>query len=325
MGISRAEVRAITAEDRRTVLAEFGIVNREPLAVGTEAEVYVRDDATLLKLYAGQERLAYLQTLQQFYDSIDDSASALRLPRLLEVTQRGKLIAVLETRLAGVTLETALGAVDADQQERLETLYLNAVSGLKALKVTQSPQHYLLFDQRGQSAIRGQSFASFYADLLAKKVATVGAIFTSVDPAFADKATALVAAIQHSEPAPLQVVHGDFFPGNVLVTPDYQQVVGVIDFGSFTMFGNHLLDWAGAFGFYQMYAPERRQIRARLLARILDRLTQVEAKVFFQFLLANAILTSDLYVTGANPLADGHFAWAVELVNEADYWQNALS
>lgn len=139
MGISRAEVRAITEGDRRAVLAEFGIVNREPLAVGTEAEVYGRDDATLLKLYAGQERLAYLQTLQQFYDSVDDSASTLRLPRLLEVTQRGKLIAVLETRLAGVTLETALNAVATDEHERLETLYLAAVSALRTLKITQPP------------------------------------------------------------------------------------------------------------------------------------------------------------------------------------------
>jgi len=325
MGISRAEVRAITEGDRRAVLAEFGIVNHEPLAVGTEAEVYGRDGATLLKLYAGQERLAYLQTLQQFYDSVDDSASTLRLPRLLEVTQRGKLIAVQETRLAGVTLETALNAVATDEHERLETLYLAAVGALKALKITQPPQHYLLFDQSGQSATNGQSFERFYADLLAKKLITVGALFTTVDPTFAGKATALVDAIRHSEPAPLHVVHGDFFPGNVLVTPDYQQVVGVIDFGSFTMFGNHLLDWAGAFGFYQMYAPNRRQVCGRLLARILDRLTQAEAKVFFQFLLANAILPSDLYVTGANPLEDGHFAWAVELVNEASYWQNALS
>lgn len=325
MGISRAEVRAITAEDRRAVLAEFGIATREPLAIGTEAEVYVKDEATLLKLYAGHERLGYLQTLQHFYERIDDSASALRLPRLREVTQRGNLVVVLETRLAGVTLETALNAVAADEHERLETLYLDAVSALKALRITQPPSHYLLFDQSGQSATNQQSFEDFYANLLAKKLATVGAIFATVDPTFAGKAAALVAAIRSSGPAPLQVVHGDFFPGNVLVTPDYQQVVGVIDFGSFTLFGNHLLDWAGAFGFYQMYAADRWQIRARLLPRLLDRLTQSEAKAFFQFLLANAILTSDLYVTGANPLDDGHFSWAVELVKEASYWRAALS
>ena len=325
MGISRAEVRAIREEDRRAVLAEFGIVNREPLAVGTEAEVYVSDEETLLKLYVGHERFAYLQTLQRFYESIDDSASPLRLPRLLEVKQRGRLVAVLETRLTGVTLETALHGVNAGAQEHLETLYLDAVSALTALKITQPPQCYLLFEQSRQSAISKQSFEAFYADLLAQKVVTVSTLFATVDSTFAEKAAELVAAIRHSAPAPLQVVHGDFFPGNVLVTADYQQVVGVIDFGSFTLFGNHLLDWAGAFGFYQMYAPERGQIRDRLLSRILDRLTQAEAKPFFQFLLANAILTSDLYVTGANPLDDGHFAWAVELVNEASYWHNALS
>lgn len=324
MVISRAEVRAIGERDRRAVLAEFGIAAPEPLAVGTEAEVYEKDEQTLLKLYAGHERFAYLQTLQQFYHSIDDHASILRLPRLLEVTRRGNLIVALETRLAGVTLETALNLLDADQHERLETLYLDAVGALKALQITEAPQRYLLFDQSGQSATSGQTFEHFYADLLANKLVTVGSIFNTVVQTFTSKAVDLVEAIRSHRPAPLHVVHGDFFPGNVIVTPDYQQVVGVIDFGSFTMFGNHLLDWAGAFGFYQMYAPDRWQIRARLLPRILDRLTQVEARSFFQFLLANAIVTSDLYVTGANPLDDGHFAWAVELVNEANYWKNAL-
>lgn len=308
MGIMRANVQAIQAERRQQVLAEFGITKTEALAVGTEAEVYEKDEQTLLKLYAGQERFAYLQTLQAFYDRIDDSVSTIRLPRLLEVTQRGPLVAVLETLLAGVTLETALSRLDASQHDRLEILYLDAVRALQALQITEVPQRYLLFDGSGQSATSRQSFENFYADLLANKLVTVGGIFTTIDQTFTRKAADLVEAIRCNRPTPLYVVHGDFFPGNVLVTEDYQQVVGVIDFGSFTMFGNHLLDWAGAFGFYQMYAPDRHQIRARLLPHVLERIGLADARPFFQFLLANAILTSDLYITGANPLDDGHFA-----------------
>ena len=102
-------------------------------------------------------------------------------------------------------------------------------------------------------------------------------------------------------------------------------MTGLVDFGSFTLFGNYLLDVAGAFSWYRMYHPDRQAIRARLLPQVLARITQVEVPRLFQFVLANAILTSDLYLVDGNYQTDGHFGWAAEIVSQDVYWQKALA
>src|SRR5690242_13646252 len=77
MDLNRADAKLIRDEERREVLAKFGMANSEPLAVGTEAEVYDRDDGTLLKLYADAGRLGHLRTLQRLYETIDASHAAI--------------------------------------------------------------------------------------------------------------------------------------------------------------------------------------------------------------------------------------------------------
>lgn len=324
MDLNRADATLIQEDERQQMLAEFGIAHAQPLAVGTEAEVYERDETTLLKLYANAGRLAHLQTLQKLYDSLNTMPSGLVLPRIQQIVRRGNLLAVLESRLAGEPLADFLPGLAGEALERAETLYLEAVWRLRQIEIPSQPQNYLLFDETGYSETAVQSFETFYAGFLAQKIERVGTVFSSLDPAFAAKAAALVAAIRTAPAVPLALVHGDFFPGNVLVDKALTQVTGVIDFGSFTLFGNPLLDVAGAFGFYKMYDPARKAIRQRLLPRILARLTEEEKPRFFQFLLAHALLTCDLYAPD-DLHEDGHFQWAAEIVGDEGYWSEALS
>ena len=324
MDFNRANATFIRAEDRQQVLAQFGLAQVEPLAVGTEAEVYEYDHAILLKLYADPRRRSHLETLRNLYNNVDTVKSGLRLPRIHDIIQSGNLIAVIESRLEGDPLENRLPDLAGSQLDRAETLYLDAVWKLKDVELKQMPQTYLLFDDKRVSEVATGPFESFYAGLLEQKIARVGRYFQPACPAFADKSTALVNALRTGENAPLSLVHGDFFPGNVLVNENLDRVTGVIDFGAFTLFGNTLLDIAGAFGFYRMYDPDRASIRERMLGKIRDRLSAGEHPVFFQFLLAHAILTSDLYATAPDPLTDDHFQWAAEIVAEERYWDRAL-
>ncbi len=324
MEINRADSQAILAVDRSRVLAEFGIAHTVALAIGSEAEVYVIDDTTVLKLYANPARLRYFETLRDLYASVDAQASAIRLPRILDVTRRDNLVVVLETRLAGEPLEAMLPKLDDAALAQAEALYLDTACGLSRIKLSYQPQTYLLFDESRQSAVAQPRFEAFYATLLEKKLISVSSVFNTLDHQFSSRAAALVAAIRAGPPAPISLVHGDFFPGNLLVNDRADRVTGLIDFGSFTLFGNYLLDVAGAFSFYRMYHPDRWAIRARLLPQVLDRISHTAAPKFFQFVLANAILTSDLYLTDGNHLADGHFGWAAEIVAQDMYWQKAL-
>lgn len=325
MDLTRADSSKITPLARQNVLASFGLAQAQPLAVGTEAEVYELDQHHLLKLYADPGRLPHLEKLHHFYQNIDTRHTSLTLPIIVSLTPQDGLVAVVEQRLAGIPLENLLPTLEPAAVEQAEKLYIDAVFQLKNLQLLTPPTTYLLFDGQQHSSAAHQTFPQFYSAFLAQKVSRVAPYFASSAPHFAHQAQALVQAIRHTPPAPLAVVHGDFFPGNVLVDESLTKVEGVIDFGSFTLAGNYLLDIAGAFGFYQMYAPNRQEIRQRLLPQILGRLQPAEQPVFFQFLLANAILTSDLYAPTPDPRGDGHFEWAAELVATEEYWEQAFS
>lgn len=210
MEINRADSQAILAADRNQVLAEFGIANPVALAIGSEAEVYAKDHTTVLKLYANPTRLRYFETLRDFYASVDRQASTLPLPHILAVTCRNNLVVVIETRLAGTPLEDQLPQLAGLALAQAEALYLDTVCAIRYIHLSYQPQTYLLFDESGESAVARQSFEEFYATLLAKKVASVSALFSTLDHQFPTRAAALVAAIRSGPSAPVTLVHGDF-------------------------------------------------------------------------------------------------------------------
>ena len=322
--LNRADASQIMLEDRRQALKAFNISGAKPLAVGTEAEIYIWEDNTLLKLYADSSRIAYFETLRSFYNNIDTSQSGLLIPKIHDITQHGNIIATIESRIDGVPFAKLLKGLNKVDHDQAENLFLDTVWKIKSFKVTKALKTYLLFDQELVSVVSQQSFEIFYARLLQNKIRKVSQFFEFGFPSFPQKAAALVSAIRHGHPAELSVVHGDFFPGNVLMDKKMAQANGIIDFGSFTLFGNFLIDISCAFGFYRMYDRDRINIRRQMLPKILHRLTNAEIPVFFQFLLAHAILTSDLYSSGSDPRDDGHFRWAAEIISDNSYWKQAL-
>ncbi|HYF63076.1 MAG TPA: phosphotransferase [Herpetosiphonaceae bacterium] len=324
MSLDRADVNQINQADRELAFAQAGLTNRTPIAAGTEAEVYAIDDTILLKLYAGAERRAYFATLRSLYDTVDASKTGFGLPRILDILPAGNCVAVIETRLPGRPLDDLLPGLGGPALRRARELYLDTACALGAIELRVPPQSYLLFDQAGRGGVGTQSFAQFYAGLLGEKIERVGAHFSQYDPDFGARAAALVAAIRTAPPARIALVHGDFFPGNILVNDSATAAQGVIDFGSFTMFGDHLLDLAIAFGFYRMYDRDRRRTRAAMLPDALGRIAAADHPRFFQFLLANALLTADLYAPGPDPRGDGHFQWAAEIAAQREYWRRAL-
>lgn len=323
MSFNPSDSRRINDNDRKAILSSFQLSEVKPLAVGSESEVYALGQDRVLKLYANTEAIIHFDTLRHFYETLDTTDSDLAFPKIHDIIRHGNLLATVESRVDGVPLQDLLTDLPPAQHDQAENCYLDAVWKLRKVKLSTPPTTYMLFDQAGKSAIATQSFEDFYADLLVSKRNQVDRYFAQQDSSFPEKASSLITLIRQNQSS-LSIVHGDFFPGNVLVDQDITRVTGIIDFGTFTLYGNYLLDVAGAFGFYQMYHPERRQIRESLLAKIQLRLTDAERPVFFQYLLANAILTSNLYAHDAELLSDGHFNWALEIVGDDAYWQQAL-
>ena len=322
MELTRADVTMIDAEERAQILEHFRVSSAHLLAAGTEAEVYSYGDEHVVKLYGDSGRLANLEALKSFYESLDERPSGLKLPRILEILSFGSAIGVIESKVPGRSLEELLPALNATAEENAIHIYLNAARALKEIKLLTPPTRYILFDETDQSSLSGQTWPEFYAQLLHEKVARVGDLLAQNVSEFRSKFERLIESVGKDIDIEISLIHGDFFPGNLLVAEDLSHATGVVDFGSFTMFGDPMVDMAGAVGFYRMYDPDRTAIRNRVLDRAEQMLTSNEIGRIYRYLAGQAIVTCDLYISESDPLDNGHFRWALEILEDSRVWSN---
>ncbi len=277
----------------------------------------------MVKIYCGKERLIQLQKLAQLYRSIDTTRCGFDLPEIFEIYDRDEVIGVKEKRLPGVTLESKLGETPLLRSYKVVDLYFDTISELRQAKLRVVPSQYSLLGDSVRSSLSLNAWSDFYAGQVERKINSVKAVLTLQLRDFDKKAATLLKALRAINCSEFALIHGDFHPGNLLVSEDLSRATGILDFGTFTMFGDGTLDVAAAFGFYDMYSEDRVRIRKEILPIALSKL-ESHPRDFFCYLLSYAILTCDLYVKGEDYKGNGHFQWAVEILANDEYWHEAL-
>lgn len=291
----------IDQNNRIRILKRFGLSNENLIARGTEAEAYALGESEVLKIYTDLQRFQKLKILQTFYNSIDARQCGFQIPKILEIIVEGDMLATRENRIPGVSLESLLPSLDGSLLDQAESLYLKAVCALQEMRLDSPPKYYSLFDETNESSIGIRPWNEFYVGLVKSKITEVEVFLGGIVPNFYEKTQKLLKCFELESKGKISVVHGDLFPGNLMVKNDLSSITGIIDFGSFTLFGDHMLDIAGAFGYYKMYEKDRILVRERILPKFLEIVPPSEKGRFFRYLCANAILTSNLYVTEPDP------------------------
>ncbi len=321
MELSRADASAIDPEARAAALRQLGVDPGAWIARGTEAEVYGLTDERVLKLYADPGRVGKVEVLRRFYDSLRAEGLTFTLPRIHDVTPIRGLLAVIERRIEGKPLSELLPDLDDEAALTARERYIDAVTALAELKSPHGVSQYLLFDESGLSSARAQGWYEFVYRLAEVKIERQRAsLEADVVDLSAKQARLRELYLGQRYDGPLSVVHGDFFPGNVLMS-DTCRVTGVIDFGSFTMFGDPLYDVSLACVLFDMYGPERSSVRDELVAVALRKVGAEAEGRLYRYAMAYALNSCDLY-SGADGLRpDEHYRWAVDLLNTESYWQ----
>ena len=273
-----------------------------------EATVYARDDATVLKVYRQPPALPNLHVLQQFYDLLDGEDVPFALPRIFAVEDHGDAIATVERRFTGVPMTERISASNAASfYER----YLDAAFAVGRVRLRAPLGRLKLFDPGGISTSDDwHTFLRRFVDQAAARSAP----FLRRDVGDWDgKRGALNARLAAPYDGPMALIHGDVFPGNILMDGD--QITALLDFGIFTMWGDPLWDIATACAFFDMYGA--RSTRDDLLAWATQRLGAHVRPRFALYILLYSLVAADAYDPTCE---DGHYRWCIANLNDDGWW-----
>lgn len=232
-----------------TILEEFGLTGANLLGEGGESVVYS----------LGEHHILRLPKSRRF-----DPGSRLRLkaflagiagrlpfdtPRIEEIGPDEAY--TIETRVPGRSMAEFLRTAGDDPRDHAFRNYVATIDAFRSIEYPSRPYGHML----AASPITADNWRTFAHDSLASfRTAHRVAIARDVGDPYRlfDKAADMIA--QLPEHPPKALVHGDYFPGNVLLG-DGLTVSGVIDFGPFTVVGDPVLDLAVAYLTLELIEP----------------------------------------------------------------------
>lgn len=203
--------------------------------------------------------------------------------------------------------------------------YLAVVRELGKAKLNTSFTSYLLCNPLGLSGSDDKDWNGFLHTILEKKLEgkLLANLISDVNEV-EKRIKLLLERFNTPYQGDISIVHGDLYPGNILEVDGV--TTAVIDFGTFTMFGDPLFDMATASAFYRMYGEGNNETRDKLLKKACRYCSRAEQSTLYRYLLTYALLSADNYgVDGRSIRTTGHYQWAVSILSNDSYWERAIA
>jgi aminoglycoside phosphotransferase (APT) family kinase protein len=287
------------------LLNAFSVASDKPLGSGQESDVFAIDDRRVLRLYRHPCDERHLARLATFYARLDRSDAPFMVPEIIEFGERDGIAYAVELRVSGIDLAKALGRMEGEERFHAIRNYVHAAAAVRSLKHPQAQFGEVI----AASPVRRDTWAKFVVARAVQCLDEHRHLLIGVLERPERGISALEAGLASRHAASPSLVHGDYFPENVMVADD-GCVCGVIDFGALTLIGDADLDLACAVlnltGMVGV-TPEDRRIalkRAEALGLTRDTLDLYGLYYAFRFL-------------GALRKNDGLFRWCVRTIREA--------
>ena len=303
---------------KQVILQRYGLSPNELIRKGMEAEVYAIGTDAVLKLYIGTTNLAYLTTLQNFYASFNQSAISYSLPYIQTVASEGDICISTERQLPGIPMSAILPTLTNKQMDSMMQAYLAAALELTNVQIPSDFDRYKLFDADGISRRTNGDWHQFLTRYLTQKLTQVTYYLNKDVLNFAVKVKQLYTILAQPYTGNYHLVHGDFFPGNILIDK-MRHVTALLDFGLLTMYGDSLFDIATGWVFFDMYDELKVNIRDRYLSMTLETLGRRVRGNLYRYVLLYSVLSANTY---SSKCTDGHYQWCVANLNNQEYWNN---
>ena len=306
----------ILTDLEQSLLQKYGVSPEALIRSGMEAKVYAFGTDTVLKLYPGTTSLADLATLRDFYASLDRSVVSYDLPDIQTIAAEGDFCISIERHLPGTPMSAVLPALTQNQMDGMMQTYLNGALELSNIPIPSDFARYKLFDPEGISQRTAGDWHQFLARFLAQRLTQLTAYLSRDVTNFTAKVEQLYAILARPYTGDYRLIHGDFFPGNLLIDAAHS-ITALLDFGLLTMLGDPLFDIATGWVFFDMYDELKANIRERYLAMALERLGERVRGDLYRYVLVYSFLSANTYSPNCT---DGHYQWCVANLNRQEYW-----
>ncbi len=302
--------------NKQAVLEHYGVLPSTMLSSGMEADVYAYEVNKVLKIYNGTTSVQKIEILKTFYDLLDNDVIPYALPKIYSYSQEGQIVVTIEKRLQGKPLSSVLHVVNEYQLEQIMGKYLEALFALQKMTTLDGFDRFKLFDDENISQRLLGDWHSFLMRYLEHKCAGVSKCLENDVIRYEIKLEKLRSILTEPYLGKYALIHGDFFPGNLLIDETHQ-VTALLDFGLFTMYGDPLFDLATGWVFFDMYDELKANIRERLLMILLKELGESALGKLHLYVLLYSIFSANQYAPECD---DGHYAWCVRNLNDETYW-----
>ena len=220
------------------VIRRFSLSQDDLLGFGGESRVYALNEQRVLRVYERGVDRDNAERLRRFYESLSAHDLPFELPVVLDLDELDGILYAIEQRIYGDQMTNFLKTATGEARMRSLVSYVKTANRIQELPVEASEFGELLVPK----PMRRPAWAEYLAahahdslsrggDNLQEDVPDLGNIVAAWE-----KDLELVSDIT----AP-SLVHGDYFPGNVMVD-ERGLVIAVIDFSPMTVAGDPRLD-----------------------------------------------------------------------------------
>jgi aminoglycoside phosphotransferase (APT) family kinase protein len=233
---------------------------------GGEATVFELTGGRALRVYHGKPHGA--SEIAAFYRAISQAKTSFALPEILEQGEDDGVFYSLDRLIAGRPLHELMPVLSGDERACALASYTDAVFEIASLPLVRDEFGEFL---RDGDSIQAPTWSDYLLARLERSLAAAPWLRDDVR-GLDDGVRVLTDRIRALQPARKVLVHGDYFPGNLLMSENLT-VSGVIDFGPLTVIGDAWLDLASAVMFLEVARPgytpaDTAFVLDRLVARV---------------------------------------------------------
>lgn len=257
------------------------------IGLGMESILYYLGGGKMMRIYHASLPVD-LERMGQFYQWLAQQDLPYKTPEIFEHHQIEQYYYSIERYNVGTSLDLILDLLDSEDKKRVLSYFLDAVYSLS--KIT--PEQNLYGEFVKAEGVQSASWEGFLIKKITNVVHQKKKSFLKAEiesKSLLERVSRDAHRLFETSP-PLSLVHGDIFPGNVIVDPNTLQVNALIDFSSMTLKGDSRLDLAAALAYLEIipgYVPEDSDIMRELLK---EKNLELEEELYQLYIIYYSVL-----------------------------------